>query len=895
MPIGPVNIRCLVTDGVRVVFAGDGIAALTGYPVGEFVQGAVSLPAMFHPDDGDIAEALFGASTADGASNTNFRLQRRDRSVVCVRCTATRRAGPDGIELALALEDARALRADVQDANLVTNFIAMMENTLDYIYFKDRNHVFTGASQTLVKLTDPSEHWSDLIGKTDYDVFPKEFADHYYSLEKKVFEGGVDVAREVQPTLDNAGNRGWVDNRKYPIKDVAGNIVGLFGVARDITAEKLAEDARREALDRLQKLAALVPGVVFQFLLRPNGSMAFPYISEAAREVYGVGPEVAMEDAAFAFRMVHPDDLAQVLASMAQSARDLTPWINEHRLRRADGELRYLYAKATPQRLDDGSVLWHGFISDVTDLAERKRTEADLRIAATAFESQNGMLVTDANEVILKVNHAFTASTGYTAAEAVGNTPRLLSSGRHGPEFFTAMWECVRRTGTWQGEVWNKRKDGEVHPDWVTISEVRGSSGAVTNYVAAVSDMTDRRKLEDQLRHAQKLEAIGQLAGGVAHDFNNLLVVILNYSALALEPMKPDDPRGDYLREVIKAGERAATLTRQLLAFGRKQVLAPQALDLNRIVAAAEKLLQMLVGENIAVVTALGLDVDTVRADPSQVDQVLMNLAINARDAMPHGGTLTVATANATRDEVAVDTLEGLSEAPSFVALSVTDTGIGMDVATVARVFEPFFTTKEPGKGTGLGLSTVYGIAKQSGGTVTVSSVPGQGTTFTVYLPARGADAPVDVGPTHRAPRPSGGLETVLVVEDQEDVLRLTTRVLTRAGYTVLAASNGKEALQLACAHPGEIHLLVTDVMMPKMSGRTVATRLREERPRVLVLYMSGHTNDALGANGERDERTNFLAKPFTVRALTERVRSLLDLEIDDASGGPRGRPEGPR
>jgi len=881
-------VRCRLTDRTVVCVAAD-VESVTGHANADLVSGHVKLRDLFHPDDADIADRIFSPSPEGTAGPVNFRLRHRSGRFVCVRGTAARRRhDTEGVELELQLESAVALRSHVDDRTTLTNFVAMMETTDDYIYFKDRNHVFTGASQTLVSVTDPSERWTDLLGKTDYDVFPEAYADRYYALEKQIFSGAVTVAREVQPTLDNAGRRGWVDNRKYPIQNAAGDIVGLFGIARDITDQKLAEESRVEALERLQKVAAMVPGLVFQLRLEPDGTSHIPYVSDAVRELYGVSPDEVRADVSRLYQAIEPDDLPALLDSVMISARDLTPWAVEHRVRLATGATRYMFGKAVPQKEPDGSVLWHGFVGDITEAAERRRAEADLRIAATAFESRDGMVVTDADGTILKVNRAFSDITGYSAEEAVGRTPALLNSGRHGPDFYRAMWTSIVQTGRWEGEIWNRRKGGEVYPEWLTITAVKTAGGQSTHYVGAFSDITERRRLESWLHHSQKLEAIGQLAGSVAHDFNNLLAVILAYTTLAVDALHTADPIRDDLLEVQRAADQAKTLTQQLLAFGRRQVLEPRTVDLNRVVLTSRGMLARLLGEGIEVATELADDLDPIRVDPSQMQQVIMNLSINARDAMPNGGTLTIRTARV--DHGPVDPQQpGRAVAPGpHVELSISDNGLGMDATTVGRIFEPFFTTKDQGKGTGLGLSMVYGIVAQSGGVITVSSEVGRGTTFTISLPASSADAATESVAPEPEPGATAPGETVMVVDDADAVRRLTERILTKAGYVVLAASNGEEALALLESHPGEVHLLLTDVVMPRMSGAVLARRLSTLRPATRVLFMSGHASDNLGTHGVLGEGTHFLAKPFTAARLTRRVRDVLDLPAPSrAPGGP--------
>jgi two-component system cell cycle sensor histidine kinase/response regulator CckA len=387
-------------------------------------------------------------------------------------------------------------------------------------------------------------------------------------------------------------------------------------------------------------------------------------------------------------------------------------------------------------------------------------------------------------------------------------------------------------------------------------------------------DVTEGRKVESQLRHAQKMEAVGRLAGSVAHDFNNLLSVIIGHSAMLLEDLDPIDPLCDELRAIRAAGERGCALTGQLLAFSRQQVLAPRILDLNESVRASEKMLRRLIGEDVNLAIELDKGLLKVRADPGHIDQVMMNLVINARDAMPCGGKVTIETKTVLLDESYTTAHFGVTAGP-YVMLAISDTGVGMDKETQARIFEPFFTTKESGKGTGLGLSTVFGIVQQSGGAIWVYSEPGRGTTFKVYLPvAEGADVGA---PMPFEPATLGGTETILLVEDQDDVRRVARLALRRYGYHVLEAANAGEALLTCERHPRAINLLLTDVVMPQMSGRELAERLLKVRPELKVLYMSGYTENAVVHHGMLDSGIAYLQKPLVPDALARRVRSVLD------------------
>ncbi|HWZ28851.1 MAG TPA: response regulator [Gemmatimonadales bacterium] len=511
---------------------------------------------------------------------------------------------------------------------------------------------------------------------------------------------------------------------------------------------------------------------------------------------------------------------------------------------------------------------------------ERQRAEQRLRTSETMYRSlvansPFGIQRVSPEGRVLSANPALVAMLGYdnedevlkldmardvyaVAAERASQVSNLIAQGE-----LTVESEWKRRDGTRI----RARRTGRV---------VRSPDGDVLYFDIVVEDVTQQRVTEQQLAQARKMEAIGQLAGGVAHDFNNLLTVILGSSDLLLETVAADSPDRAEIGDIRQAALRAAELTRQLLAFSRQQVLQPQALDLNHVVEGMQKMLGRLIGEDVELRTALDASLGTVRADPGQMEQIILNLAVNARDAMPDGGHLTIETANADLDATYVAAHSPALPGP-YVMLAVTDTGMGMDQATQSRVFEPFFTTKEQGKGTGLGLATVYGIVKQSGGLIWLYSEPGQGATFKIYLPRITAAATAHTVPPD--PRALRGTETVLVVEDDSTVRSLTQRVLAGQGYTVLVADSGAAALALVLGHAGAIDLLITDVVMPGMSGRDLGNRFIEARPTARVLFLSGYPGEAIARRGILEAGVNFLQKPFTVEALGRKVREVLEAE----------------
>ena len=440
---------------------------------------------------------------------------------------------------------------------------------------------------------------------------------------------------------------------------------------------------------------------------------------------------------------------------------------------------------------------------------------------------------------------------------------------------YTNRLNKVKTLGSWTGEIEHIRKDGTPFPTFTSVNLLKDAEGRPTGVLAVVRDISEQKKLEAQLSQAQKMEAIGVLAGGVAHDFNNLLTVIIGYAQLALMNVIKDQSLRERIEEIKKAGEKAASLTRQLLAFSRKQIITPRVLDLNELLTGIEKMLGRLIPEDVELLTIPEPALWQVEVDSGQIEQVIMNLAVNARDAMPQGGKLTIETANADLDENYLRE-HGIEETPGpYVMLAISDTGSGMDKETQEHIFEPFFTTKEVGKGTGLGLSTVYGIVKQSNGFIWVYSEPGKGTTFKVYLPkVKGDVEPEEKEQT--SVDDLGGSETVLIVEDDNRLLKFAQKVLQSYGYRILAAENGEEALKIGKEHEGPIHLMITDVVMPKMGGREAA-ELLHHYPQMKVIYMSGYTDNAIVHHGVLAPGLNFLQKPFSPEGLARKVREVLD------------------
>ncbi len=533
----------------------------------------------------------------------------------------------------------------------------------------------------------------------------------------------------------------------------------LLATVRDCSEHVREERQLKEMFDRLQKIASQLPGVVFQFKLRPDGSSCFPYASDHIRQIYRVSPDEVRDDAGKVFSIIHPDDLEATVRTIKESADFLQPWQHEYRVRFSDGVVRWLYGSSVPEKAANGSILWHGFITDIT---ERKEEEARKQL------------------------------------------------------------------------------------------------------------------MESQLQQSLKVESIGRLAGGVAHDFNNLLTSVLGFAELALEEIPADSRAVEHLQQVLETGKRGAALTQQLLAFARKKIIKPEALDLSTTIRELLPMIERLLGEDIELQLGIAEPLGTVMMDITSLEQVVVNLLVNARDAMPMGGRLNIQTGNCQLDEgysrLHADVVPG-----EYVLLAVSDTGHGMSPEIRQRLFEPFFTTKASGHGTGLGLATCFGIVKQAGGHIAVYTEVGEGSTFNVYLPRAGGKARQLMSQTTGSLLATGGKETILIVEDDGIILQLAREALSRLGYSVLVETNGARALEFAGRYPHQIDLLFTDVVMPKMDGKELAARLWTQRKNLKVLFTSGHTEDTIVRRGVLEAGIEFIQKPYTLQGLAARIRKILD------------------
>jgi PAS domain S-box-containing protein len=568
---------------------------------------------------------------------------------------------------------------------------------------------------------------------------------------------------------------------------------------------------------------------------------------------------------------VAPDDAAR----QAMMDGRLDRYNREKRYRRKDGSLIWVELVSTPLRDEQGAARF--FVTVFSDITDRKQAEDSLRQRDRAIQVvSQGIVMADARQPehpIIYVSAGFERLTGYSAAEVLGRNCRMLQGAETDRETVARLRDAIAAARPIEVEIVNHRKDGTPFWNALSLNPVRDEDGTLACFVGVQTDVTERKRLERDLLQAQKMEAVGRLAGGIAHDFNNHLTVITGYSEEILAHPTLEPAVRESVTAIARAGDRAAELTRQLLGFSRQTMLQPKVIDLNQAVTETGRLLQRLIGADIAFSMVLASDLARVRVDPAQLDQVLMNLTVNARDSMPQGGRLTIETANVTISEGYATTNMDCRAGP-HVMLAMSDTGAGMRPEVQARIFEPFFTTKEIGKGTGLGLATVFGIVQQSQGCIHVYSEPGLGSTFKIYLPAvtQPPDAPTQIRPAPAA----RGQETVLLVEDDEGVRKLAQIGLGMKGYKVICARDGAEALTMA-EDAGPIDLVLTDVVMPRLGGPELVRALRARHPTLKVLFMSGYTDDSVVRHGLMDASVAFIQKPYTPRSLAAKVREVLD------------------
>jgi two-component system, cell cycle sensor histidine kinase and response regulator CckA len=679
----------------------------------------------------------------------------------------------------------------------------------------------------------------------------------------------------------------WIQARGQIVCDPQGRVEYVSGVFFDIGERKQSEKALKRSQASLAEAQRLVHLGNWEW----NTITGEAFWSDEVYRILGVAPREIPATFKGFLKTVHPHDHELVRQSLGRALYRGIPYRIGHRIRRPDGSERFVYAQGEVDADAHGKpVRMLGTIQDITERrrAQEALKESERRYRLLAENVTDVIWTMDLDLQLTYVSPSIKLLTGYDIAEYKSLAleqmlpPAAVELARNklAEELALEPGETDPLRSTIM-EIEIYRRDGSTVWTEVKASLLREADGRPTEVLGVTRDITMRRQLEEQLQQSQKMEVVGRLAGGVAHDFNNLLTAILGYCELLLSSLPATDPTRQDVAEIKKAGERAALLTRQLLAFSRRQVLQPKSLDLNQVLENLGKMLKRVMGEDIELSIVPGPELGRVMADPGQIEQVIMNLAVNARDAMPQGGKLVIKTGNVDLDEAYAALHTQVQPGPQ-VLLAVTDTGCGMDAATRSQIFEPFFTTKELGKGTGLGLSTVYGIIRQSGGHIWVYSEPGQGTTFKIYLPRVTAALP--------APEEARfcddsleGRETILLVEDEDLVRQVARRILQSHGYVVLEAGNGHEALQVQAQHQGPIHLVLTDLVMPGLGGQELANRLTSRCPAIKVLFMSGYAEDGIMDKNLAAPGLVYIQKPFEAYALTRKVREFLDASPSQA------------
>jgi len=714
------------------------------------------------------------------------------------------------------------------------------------------------------------DHKRPLLADLVIDGNLEEFSRYYKGHSKSnLIPEGIQAESWYH---DPQGNGHCIAINAAPIRDAGGGLIGVIQTIEDITERKQAQDAHEKTRRQLQLILDSagegINGVDMQGRVTFVNPAAAQMVGWSQEEMLGKNQHSLMHHTR-ADGTPYPEEECPIYAAFHQG--------RSHRganeiFWRKDGTSFTVEYITTPLR-ENGELV--GAVVIYKDTTERNQVEDQLlKLSQAVMQSPVSIAITDTSGNIEFVNPKFTQISGYQASEIIGQNPRVLKAGKTPPEVYKDLWNTITSGRVWNGELYNRKKDGDTYWEHATISPIRNSAGVISHYMAFMESMTERKRLEEQLRQAQKMEAIGQLAGGVAHDFNNILTVIMGFGQILQHSLAPDDPRRGQMDQILDAADRATHLTKSLLAFSRKQVMLLMQLDLNELARKHTKFLVRIIGEDVTLKTIFTKEPLTVLADAGQIEQVLMNLATNARDAMPGGGELCITTEPVQLGDEFYQR-HGYGAPGRYALITVTDTGAGMDADTRDKIFEPFFTTKEPGRGTGLGLSIVYGIVKQHGGYITIHSQRGLGTSFSIYLPlVAGKNEIVEKAPTLV---PRGGTETILVVEDDPAVRNLVQSVLKRYGYTVILAESGAEAIELFESRWEDIDLALLDVIMPKMNGKQVCEKLRQRSPRLKVLFLSGYTADLIQDKGIPVEGIDIISKPAKPIELARKIREMLD------------------
>ena len=847
--------------------------AVLGYTTDELI--GKQIQELIAPEDRELSRRMMEEKLASGGRNT-YTVHALTKSGQRVPLeVSTQVIYDDGVPFAVqgvARDVTERQRTADALARSERYFRALIENATDAVTILNEDGTVRYSSPALQRIIGyaPSERRTQSVFEL---VHPEDVAVAVGAFQDCLSKAGASVSQTVR-TLHRDGSWRHIEFTLVNLLNDP-HIQGLVVNWRDITDKIVAQQTLRDRehfyraiTERSSDIIAIIDPAPMVRYLSPSFEIVLRHKID---DVIGTA----------GFQLVHPDDaprVMKIIERLINEGKDVVT--DEVRIIDARGFYRDMDIRAR-NLLKDPVI--RGIVIDMRDVTDRKCAERELRASEEKFRkvletSGEGIVMRDASGRITFANERFAEMLGYDVDELLGRHVNSIIATEFVPEM-RASQERRERTGVSETlDLQFVHKNGTRVDAILAASPIYDQSGEFVGGLGMITDMTERKRLEEQLRQSQKMEAVGRLAGGVAHDFNNLLTAIRGHVDLLLDDDKIDTGTRSDIEEIRKAADRAAALTQQLLAFSRRQMLQPVVLEFDGIVREIESLLRRLITEDVVLHTRLTAGATRVRADRGQIEQVLLNLVVNARDAMPNGGHIYIETANVEVDEDFARANAGAS-AGLYARLSVRDTGIGMDPGTLSHVFEPFFTTKPVGKGTGLGLATVYGIVKQSGGYLRVESEVGAGSTFEIFLPH--VEEPLQRPREPQAEKHSDAAgETILVAEDEDAVRALTSRILRKRGYHVLEAKDGREAVDIALRHEGELRLVVTDVIMPHLNGRELSERLAKVMPKVKVLYMSGYTDDALLQRGVLQSGTgNFLEKPFTPEALANKVREVLETE----------------
>ncbi len=847
----------LETD--RLIWS-DELYRIYGVSPDVFVPTPSAFAALIHPDDRSAVMAWINAIRSRATPGpVEFRIIRPDGTIRVIE-----RRG----ELQTNAED-KPIRITGTAHDITDRKASDVGLRLFRALFDRSNDSLQVIDPTTGRFLDVNETACLELGYSREELLSLTVPDVDSTLDQSSFSESVERLRTSGGMLYEGYHR-RKDGSTFPVQ-VSISLVRLdreyaVAVVRDITAWKASEQRLADAVRYNEAIMKASPIGIITYLA--SGEV----VAANAAAAHLLGGTVEQVEK-LNFRHLESRRRSGLLAAADAALERHEPHTEEVHSTSAFGKEIWVYCRLVPFEHEHQTYL----LLVLSDVSERKHAERTLRLQAAALDAAaDAIMITDRAGAIEWVNPAFTQLTGYTAEEALGKNPReLVKSDKHAPGIYKDLWDTILAGQTWHGQMINRRKDGSLYTDEQTVTPILDSAGAITHFVAIKEDVTERLHVQAQLLQAQKMESVGRLAGGVAHDFNNLLSVILGWTRMVLDDLPAASPVRPSLEEVLKAGQKAAMLTKQLLMLSRQEVVRPTRFSVNSVLGGLDKMFRRVLGEDIEIALKMDPELGTVQMDPAQLEQVLMNLAVNARDAMPAGGKLTLETANVVLDAryLRRDTDVAPGE---YVVLTVSDSGIGMSEEVTAHMFEPFFTTKTAGKGTGLGLATSYGIIKQAGGQITVYSKEGLGTTMKVYLPRHHAAADAVV-PARETPL-LHGRETILVVEDELAVRQVTVQILTRQGYHVLTADSGEAALRVIEEAREPVHLLLTDIVLGSgVSGPGLADRVHATRPDLKVLFVSGYAGDVTTRHGLMQSGIPLVQKPFSADVLGRKVREVLD------------------